>query len=347
MPCLYVTEPYAVVRKSGESLVVTLDEDPDQSGPLPEKRKTLLEVEPHLVELVALVGSAHITADATRLCLEKGIGIAWFSWNGEFLGRIVPREPRNADLRLLQYAAAHDPPVRLARARAVVAAKLANAVAVLRAVQSNDPGNTPLSEAIAAVKDLEQRAHDCPTAEELLGVEGAATRAYFGGYATAFRADIRFETRQRQPPPDPANALLSFGYVLLGNLIAGAAEARGLDPALGFYHEIRAGRPSLALDLLEELRHPVVDRFVLRVCNLRVLKPADFEPDPDEPGGVRLTREALKAFFTEWGKYLARPVLAGPGDARLAVLPLIRRQVDALAADLRGQGPYAPARFEG
>ena len=109
--------------------------------------------------------------------------------------------------------------------------------------------------------------------------------------------------------------MLSFGYVLLGDLLAGMLEARGLDPALGFFHEPRPGRPSLALDLLEEFRHPVVDRFVLRVSNLRILRPTMFEPDePDEldeteAGGVRLTRDGLKRFFRAWEKHLSRPLL--------------------------------------
>jgi CRISPR-associated protein Cas1 len=347
MPSLYITEPGAAVRKSGESFVVTVDDDPDGAGPLPEKHRKLLEVEAHRLELVALVGRVHATSDAVQLCLERGIAIAWFKWNGDYLGRLVPEGARSADLRLLQYAAAHEPASRLARARGVVAAKLANAAAVLGDVQSNEAGSPSLG---AAIAELRKRSGDAPSAagaESLLGVEGAGTRTYFEAFGGAFKADIRFEGRERRPPPDPANALLSFGYVLLGNLLAGMLEARGLDPALGFFHEVRPGRASLALDMLEELRFPVVDRFVLRGCNLRVFRSEMFEPDPDRPGGVRLTADGHKTFFREWEAHLARPLREKGAAAaeRLEVRGMLRRQIDRLAADLRGGAVYAPFEY--
>jgi CRISPR-associated protein Cas1 len=141
--------------------------------------------------------------------------------------------------------------------------------------------------------------------------------------------------------------LLSLGYVLLGNHLAGLLEARGLDPALGFFHEVRPGRPALALDLLEEFRHPVVDRFVLRACNLRVFRPGAFEPDPERPGGVRLDRQGLRRFFAEWETFLLRPVRERDGAEPVPVRPLLRRQVERLAADLRGGAAYRPLAYAG
>ena len=124
------------------------------------------------------------------------------------------------------------------------------------------------------------------------------------------------------------------------NLIGGHVEARGLDPAMGFLHTPRPGRASLALDLLEEFRHPVVDRFVMRVCNLRMLQPGMFEIDPEE-GGVRLTREGLKIFFKAWGEYLERPVQEVGGE-KLSPAVLIRRQVNRMAMAFRGEEVYQP-----
>ena len=349
VPVLYVTEPGAVVRKSGESLLVTLDDDPDGRGPLPEKRRVLAEVEPHRLELVALVGRAHITADALHRCMDEGIGVAYFRWNGDFAGRLVPEAPRSGDLRLLQYAAVTDPQVRLAHAQLIVAAKLDNAAEVLADVQSNEAGNADLGAAISAIREIAAQTAYRGEQETLLGHEGNGTRIYFDALGGAFGGDIGFEGRERRPPPDPANSLLSFGYVLLGNLLAGLLEARGLDPALGFYHEVRSGRPSLALDLLEELRHPVVDRFVLRGCNLRVFRPEMFEPDRKRPGGVRLTRDALKVFFREWEAHLSRPVRERgvEATARLTSSELLRRQVERFAADLRGGPRYQPFEYGG
>ncbi|MBF0625852.1 MAG: CRISPR-associated endonuclease Cas1 [Magnetococcales bacterium] len=343
MPTLYVTEQGAVVRVAGSSVIVTLDVDPDGDGPLPPTRSVLLEVEPHRLEMIGLVGRIHITGNALLLCLERGIGVAWFSWNGRFLGRVVPPAARSGDLRLLQYRAVSDPATALVLARSVVAGKCANAQAVLRGIQSNNPGREGVAAAIREIGTAAERVADCPEAESLLGLEGSAARAYFGGLAEGFRGAIGFTGRQRRPPPDPANALLSFGYVLLGNLIGGVVEARGLDPALGFFHAPRPGRPGLALDLLEELRHPVVDRFVLRVVNLRMLRPDQFEADPDQAGGVRLTRAGLKVFFRAWGEHLETPLPDAEEDqGKTAPMTLIRRQVDRLAMSLREHRPYQP-----
>ena len=264
MPTLYVTEPRSVVRRSVGSVVVTLNEDPDGPGPLPERQRRLLEVEPHRLELIALVGRVHITADALQLCLEQGIAVAWLQANGNFMGRLVPELSRTADLRLAQFRMADDEPQALALAQTFVAAKLHNAVGLLTALRSNRRSQPALGRAIGELKAMADTVAQATSREVLLGYEGDAARRYFAGLRLGFTGAIGFAGRARRPPPDPANALLSFGYVLLANVLASLLEACGFDPYLGFMHAVRSGRPSLALDLLEELRHPVVDRFVLR-----------------------------------------------------------------------------------
>ncbi len=338
MTALYVTEPRSTLRAEGDALVVTRDDD--------EGRQLLLRVPPHSIDVVGLVGDVHITADATRRCFDENIAVAWLTRGGRLRGRLVPESPRSADLRLLQYAAAVDSAGALARARGVVAGKLRNAAAVLADLRGNYPREAGLAVGPELLA-LAERAAEAAARDSLLGIEGAGARCYFGALVHGFRGDIGFDGREQRPPPDPANALLSFGYVLLGNDLAGLLEARGLDPALGFFHEVRPGRPSLALDLLEEFRHPVVDRFVLRVCNLRIFRPDMFEPDAERPGGVRMTPDALRRFFAEWEKFLARPVREPEGGEGLAVRPLLRRQVERLAMDLRGGEPYRPLAFGG
>ncbi|MEO5365634.1 MAG: CRISPR-associated endonuclease Cas1 [Magnetococcus sp. WYHC-3] len=345
MPTLYVTEQGTTVRLSGGSLHVTRDEDPDHGGSLPPARTVLMDVEPHRLEVIVLVGRVHITRDAVALCLERGIGVAWLAWNGRLLGRLVPEGARSGDLRLAQYRLALDPAASGEWARLCVAAKVANAAAVLRGIRSNQPGLAGYSEALRELAALPERLAACRDGAERLGVEGLASRIYFGVLGAGFRGEIGFSGRQRRPPPDPANALLSFGYVLFGNLIGAAVEARGLDPAVGFLHALRPGRASLALDLLEEFRHPVVDRFVMRTLNLRMLRPEHFEPDPEEHGGVRLTREGLKLFFRSWGEHLDQPLPdaeAGAEGGEFTPVALLRRQVDRVAMALRTGEPYRP-----
>ncbi len=305
----------------------------------------LLSVPPHCLELVALLGRVHITSPAVLFCLDRGITVAWFTVNGSFRGRLMPAMARSADLRLLQYAACQEPAARLALRKAWSRPNCSTAWASWKTCSQTTPVKTRLAAAIATLKDYVDRALHSSSFEQLLGLEGIAARTYFDAYATTFRGEICFTTRERQPPPDPANALLSFGYVLLGNILAGMIEARGLDPALGFFHEPRPGRASLALDLVEELRHPLVDRFVLRSCNLRILRPQMFQPDPERAGGVRLTPEGLKQFFFHWERFLLRPFAEPDSAEKLPVLTLLRRQVDRFAADLRGQAPYQPFRY--
>jgi len=344
MSTLYLTEPRGTLRLLTGALVVTRDGD---AGGSPPRREVLLTVPPHQIETVALVGDVHITADATQFCLREGIGVAWLSRTGKLLGRVVPESSRCADLRLAQYGAAMSAEGRLERARAVVAAKLRNAARVLVELFENYPETPVPGEADRALVDLADRVATANSLDVLRGLEGAGARRYFQALVEACRGDLGFSGREQYPPPDPLNAMLSLGYVLLGNRLAALLEARGLDPALGFFHEPRSGRPSLALDLLEEFRHPVVDRCVWRLANLRVFRAEHFEPDPERAGGMRFTPPALKRFFGEWEKCLARPLRDRDEAAPAATTSLLRRQVERLAADLRGTMPYRPLEFTG
>jgi CRISPR-associated protein Cas1 len=345
MATLYVTQPGATVRNQAEYLVVTHNDAGEDGESKVGRQKVLLKVAPHRLEVVALVGRVHVTAAAVQFCLDRGIAVAWFARHGGFRGRLTPAMPRSADLRLLQYAAWQDTAYRLVQARNVIVAKLINGAHFLQQIQSNYPNLPHVASGIAELKALSVRLREAANRDELLGFEGMAARVYFQAYGAAFRSEISFSGRNRCPPADPANALLSFGYVLLGNLLAGMVEARGLDPAIGFFHELQPGKASLALDLLEEFRHPLVDRFVLRVCNLRMLQPAMFEADPERPGGVRLTREGLKQFFYRWEEFLLRPLPEMNSGEKIAAMPLLHRQVDRMAADLRGQSPYQPFAY--
>ena len=141
------------------------------------------------------------------------------------------------------------------------------------------------------------------TLDSLNGVEGSAAHFYFQAFPLLLKAEgIDFPGRKRRPPPDPVNAILSFGYTLLTSRIQSILDASGFDPYLGFLHRVDYGRPSLALDLLEPFRAPLVDRFAVRLFNLKILKPDDF--DTTETSGARLKHDAMKRFFLQWEKQL-------------------------------------------
>ncbi len=179
MPTLYVTEPGAVVRRSAGSIVVTVDKDPDGPGPLPERRQRLIEVEPHRLELISLVGRVHMTSDATQLCLEQGIAVAWFRANGDFVGRLVPELSRTADLRLAQFRTIDSEQQALPLAKTFVSAKLHNAAGVLTALRSNRRGEPSLGRAISELRAMTETVEQAASREVLMGFEGGRGTALF------------------------------------------------------------------------------------------------------------------------------------------------------------------------
>ena len=342
MPTLYITEPGATVRFSTGSIKVTVSKDLDDRGPLPTQTRHLIEVEPHRIELIALVGRIHITSHATRFCLENGIPVAWFKRNGDFLGRLVPELSRTADLRLLQYSMAVKAESALLLAKEFIAGKIHNSISVLSAIRSNRANHPFLGSALGQLTRLQKQILNATDIESLLGYEGTGARTYFRGLTAGFDGGLPFKGRARRPPPDPVNALLSFGYVILANTLASTVEARNMDPYIGFLHQRRSGRPSLALDLLEELRAAVVDRFVLRMCNRRQLRLEHFEDDIKR-GGIRLTRDGLRTFFREWEAFMDKPLPGLKSEEPLE--SLVRHQVNRLATHLRGRCQYKSIRL--
>ncbi len=330
----------STVRQSGESFQVTGD-DPETG-----QRKTLLETEARKTECIIIVGPSHATGDAMQLAIQHGVDLSYISVGGKLLARLTGPSSLTADLRLAQYALYNDPGTRLDKARMIVAAKANSALAVLTDYRDNLTEPAAVEAVDSARKALRQSLTGIPTAadrDSLMGHEGAAAAAYFGALRYIFRRGIPFEGRRTRPAPDPANALLSFGYTILGSRMAGWLDARGFDPAVGFFHETRSGRPSLALDMIEELRHPVVDRFVIRACNLGIFDPEDFQSDGE--GGTRMKRETLREFFQEWERWLHTPMREHKSDERPTPLEIMRRQAERLAASVRHGEPYQPFIF--
>jgi len=293
MAFLYVLTDGARIRKTGERiLVLDLDE------------KVVEDIELARLEGVLMLGTVHVTTQALVELLEHGVEFSIMSGKGKLLGRLVPPNPKNVGLRRAQFEKEQDPAFVIARTREVVAAKIENQREVLTRFALDEPGEQP---AIAhATRDMLPLLKSLETADQvdvLRGYEGAAAKLYWGAFPEMLKAEgVLFEGRRQHPSPDPVNAALSFAYVLLGNLFRAFLEGVGFDPALGFFHQPAYGRPSLALDLLEPFRAPLVDRFVVRLFNLRMVKPGDFESDGE--GGVRLNKEAIKVFFREWERAL-------------------------------------------
>jgi CRISP-associated protein Cas1 len=223
--------------------------------------------------------------------------------SGRFRARADGPVRGNVLLRHAQHLAHASPARRLAVARSCVAGKIQNSrQMLLRGARDADTARQgqlrDLAESLAGQLGA---ARDAASIDELLGVEGSAARAYYGGFGLLLRPGDGippFTLRTRRPPTDPVNAVLSFVYGLLRSSIHGSAEQVGLDPYIGFLHGLRPGKPALALDLMEEYRPVFADRLVLTLFNRRQLQITDFESLPG--GAVRLADDARKLVLTEW-----------------------------------------------
>jgi CRISPR-associated protein Cas1 len=296
MASLYLTEQGAILRKAGNCLVV-------------EKNNVqLLEVEIQRLDTVVLFGNIHFTTQAARLLLENGIEMALLSESGHLFGQLTPPTGKNIVLRQKQFLLFSNSGVCLDQSKLLVEAKIQNSLSVLKQFTWNEK-DLDLNREMADLGKAMDEIAPAPDAGVLNGIEGNAAKIYFGGFGKVFREPFLFNGRSKRPPLDPANALMSFGYVLLGSLIQAHLDAVGFDPFMGFYHDLSYGRPSLALDLLEVFRAPIIDRFVVKCFNLKIFKADDFSQS--ETDGFRLSPPALKRFFTRWNEHLRQQDFGG------------------------------------
>jgi len=259
---LYVVEQGAVVGRSGERITVT------KRGGGEAVSVRLLDV-----SQVSVYGNVQVTAQAIRALAERGVPIFHHTYGGWLAAVTAAVVEHNAPLRVEQYRVADDPQRSLPIARAIVAGKLQNQRTLLR---RNHPDCPP--GALRELARLAKAARQAADADRLFGIEGLGARVYFAHFAGMLKDPMGFDVagRDRRPPPDPVNAVLSFLYALLLKDALRALLAVGLDPFRGVYHRMRPGRPSLALDLMEEFRPIVADSVALWLVNNRVLSSDDF-----------------------------------------------------------------------
>lgn len=291
---LFVTSQGAYVNKDGECVVVSVEQ---------EER---LRVPVHHLGGLICFGNVMCSPFLLGHCAENGVAVSFLSEHGRFLARVQGPVSGNVLLRRAQYRCADDPAASARLARAFVIAKAANARTVLlRAMRDHaeKPGVETLAEAARRLGGIVRELGADRTLEETRGIEGDAARAYFGAFdalVTAQKHDFFFRERSRRPPMDNLNALLSFLYTLLAHDCIGALEGVGLDPQVGFLHRERPGRPSLALDLMEEFRPVLADRLALSLVNLRQVQGRDFHRT--DSGAVEMSDEARKTVLLEWQK---------------------------------------------
>ena len=298
---LYVTMPDSYLSLDGENVVVLNGQETAGRVPL------------HNLENIVSFGYRGASPALMGACAECRIGLCFLTQHGRFLARISGPVHGNVLLRNAQYRIAADEESSMAAAKWFLFGKIHNCRWCLERVK-RDHGMRIDTEAVdRAIEQMKNAVNTLETISdlnELMGVEGQAAQAYFGVFQEMIlknESDFRFDGRNRRPPMDPVNAMLSFCYTLLGNEIAGALESVGLDPSMGFLHTMRPGRKSLALDLLEEFRAPLADRFVISQINLGAVTRDDFSVK--ENGAYFLNDDARKRFLSAWQKKKQEPLL--------------------------------------
>jgi len=334
---LYVTTEGAQVYKDHETALIKVNGEKKLQVPLL-----------HLSSIVCM-GPVYVSPELMAACAEAGIHIAFFSPTGRFLARVEGLPGGNVLLRRQQLRCADDREQTLRIARSIVLGKISGARQFLLHARRDAEEDRKADLEFAASR-LSVHAGELAAATDLdmlRGIEGVAARDYFAVFNLLIKRDdegLRFNGRSRRPPRDPVNALLSFGYALLMQDCAGALAGIGLDPAIGFLHEERPGRLALALDLMEELRCPVVDRLVLALINRSQLGASDFVQD--EGGGFRLQDEARKRFLVAYQENKKADVLHPFLEQRIAWGRVPQVQAQLLARMLRGDiDDYPPFAF--
>ena len=330
---LYITSDDAYVSKERETFVVEVNHEKVFQAPI------------HSIENIVCFGFKALTPPLMAFCAENNVGISYLSENGKFLARVQGAQQGNVLLRKAQYAIADNEPESLRIARPIVAAKVANYRSLLQRHQRNHPDDCPES-VVSAATSMGHRLTDIQnsqTLDQVRGHEGECAMIYFGvlsSLITAQQEDFVFTQRSRRPPLDPANALLSFLYAILANDVRSAVETTGLDPQVGFLHQLRSGRPSLALDLMEEFRAYLGDRIMLNLINLKQVSKKDFEIR--ESGEVRMSDEARKTLLTAYQKRKQEEITHPFLDEKMTVGLLPHIQAQLLARYIRGDIPEYP-----
>ncbi len=316
---IYILNQDAYLRRAGECLVVEVDDE------------KVMQVPRHHLSALVLFSNVMITPGVMQWCAEAGITLTYLDFNGRFICRMDGPVSGNVLLRIAQHEALASDPATCAHARSFAAGKLHNLHAnLLRSARDcdDDADRDALRGVADDISRGLERLESCRDIKQVRGIEGDASAACFGAFDRMIRSDdMLFTGRNRRPPRDPVNALLSFLYALATNDCCTALESVGLDPQVGFLHVPRPGRPSLALDLVEEFRPIFGDRLALTLINRGQVTADDFETHSG--GAVQMTEDTLRDVITAYQEMKDREI----------TYPLLERKVTW------GEVPHLQARL--
>jgi CRISP-associated protein Cas1 len=339
MSTIYVKQQGAVVGRNGERLVIQ------------QKGQVIEEIPLSNVDQLVLMGNVQLTTQAMAILLARDIDVALLSSYGKFRGRLVGTGSKHARLRQQQLQLMSQPAFNLALAKAIVDGKIHNQRIVLQRQMSRvaslperergaagQPANQQqFNRALAGMMQMRQGVEQAQSLDSVRGFEGKAAAYYFEAVRSLLDPAWGFARRAYYPPPDPFNALLSLAYSLLLKDVLAAVNLVGLDPYMGAFHEIEYGRPSLALDLMEEWRPTIADALALELVNRGSLKPEDFNRTGNSSRPVELGQASMTKVLEAYGRRLETTTyhpLAGPGGQtalRQAIVLQTRRLARLIA----------------
>lgn len=326
---LYITRQESYIHKERETVVIKQGDE--KLGQFPALA----------LSNILCFGQVSVSPFLMGFCGEQGIGLAFYTEYGKFLARVQGKQTGNVLLRREQYRWADNNDKSTSIARLMVAAKIANSRSILMRELRNHGENPAIQTTVDKLATSLRRAQHAATVAEAMGIEGDAANSYFAVFNQLIRGDgFSFSGRERRPPTDPVNALLSFAYTLITHECASALQGVGLDPYVGFLHQDRPGRVSLALDLLEEFRAPWADRFILTLINRRQIQLTDFVTEAS--GAVRLTDEARKTLLTAWQERKQVEIIHPYLEESVPMGLLPHCQAMLLARHIRGDMGYYP-----
>lgn len=324
MAVLYVKDQGACIRKTGERITVA-------KGTL-----VLSSIPAFQIEGIAVIGNIQITSQAMRFLMESGIDVGYFTCSGKYLGKITGESNKNIFLRFEQYQCYLDEKRRLSIARTITSNKIDNQIAMITGYRWKDK-EYDYKSIVAKIEKYRLKLPEMTTSTEIMGVEGICSKLYFDAFGHMLKSEFAFNGRNRRPPKDPVNVLLSLGYSFLTREICSILDAESFESYLGFLHGIRYGRKSLALDIIEEFRQPVVDRLVLFLLNKKMMSADDFEIT-DEPR-VTLNDHGFRIFLREFERWMdGRNPLSGNASFRKQII----KQAGLLRAAISERKDYIP-----
>ncbi|MGQ9609679.1 MAG: CRISPR-associated endonuclease Cas1 [bacterium] len=331
MSILYITQPGTEIRKRGDRLVVQYQGEVLVASPIRN------------IERLVLLGPIQLSAFVSQTLLKIGIPVIFASTKGKYYGTLSSGQC-DTELLIKQVDLYHNNEYRLKTSRKIISSKIRHQRSLLRRHQRNHP-DPDIKRAADAIDAMLPQCQNAESISQVMGYEGQASAAYFGVMRKCLRqSELEFTNRNRRPPLDPVNALLSLGYMLLTGEAITALITLELHLGIGFLHEIAPNRPSLALDLIELFRQPIVDRLTLNLVNRHVFTPGDFVKTNN--GGVKLTDDGLKRYLLIYEKTMTTAVQVPGYDTNPTFRKLIADQAQALRDAIRESNIWEPISLE-